>query len=944
MGRSSEVLRSMFKGMALLILLVTPLRGIEAAVENASLILDVIPDSPMSLRGTWHYFPGKLLSPQEVPTLWDQGLPRPVPAVAGTPAVLSYEKLGTLALRLEKKWPARGLWGLNEMVGYTACEVFWVQKDETGQWHQNSILKVGQVAAIPEQTQSRMTSGLAAIDWSGTEAWLIIHISNPNGPSALFTPPAFGPLEVMQKAEINRRVASFLALGMFCMIFIFNVGLFLQRREDKESIWLAACVICLAMRYMGTEFLLMYWIENPPSWLLSMQTLSQVNMTAFALGFYASFLRAAYPGYVRNIYLWPYWIACLAYAYFQLFLNSIGSPATWLYFVIPQLLFAFYMIKETLRAAYHRLIGSGYIAAGLGLLILGFLNDFLVFTNAMDGIYLGQYGMILWTVALTMSIGKQFAKAFRTARRLTRSLKEEVEQQTRNIRSVLTNLRQGLFTFDASFQVLPEYSNHTEVILKESRLAGRPALPLLFNDSNINEETRSMVESALVSALGEDHLAFELNQGNLPRELIRGQGEQKTFIELDWAPMLNEKNETQRILLTMRDVTEVRRLKSINDQNQENLDLIYRILSIDEHAFGEFIINARNLISECQQLAAPIVNLDREVIKVIFINLHTVKGNARSYHLDQLTLILHKLEQACSDWLHNKLNALSIATLNSELEAIYNLIQHYETINSRQLKRQIQGDKVQWDRLDILGNLADLDHILTQGLDRKNLTRLHQLRSKLIDLAYCDPALLMQDIRMLAERVARDLGHEIPKFELTLIDIRLTHKTQTVLKHVFIHLIRNALDHGIEKVPDRMKAHKPVAGLLQIAFTRKNDQLVLSVKDDGRGLALQKLRKKGMETQRLSLQQDDPQKIAQLIFMEGISTSEEVTDISGRGIGMASIKRFLEEHGATITIVLDQAWQGEPYVPFHFEMTFPPAAFIDLALKPLPTKPVNSFL
>jgi signal transduction histidine kinase len=932
MHRSSSSIRILSVVVALIFLSLKPLASVlasSARVEKGQLTLDTESVPTVDLMGMWHYFPGRLIQPSAVASIWDEGVLHPVPVIAGRAEVLSYQVVGTLALKIKRSSGGKSLWGLNQLVAYNAFEAFWVQRDAAGQWEERSVLRVGKPMDPAHQTISRLSSDLGVIDWKGTEAYLVIHLSNPNGPAAPFSSPKFGPLPLIQKEEFNRRMESCLVLGMFLMIAIFNVGLFLQRREDKESIWLALCVACLALRFMGTEFLYSYGTETPEPWLLRLQTMSQVNMTAFAMAFYANFLRASHSGYVRKIYLQAYWVACLLYVIFEISFSKVGSRATWISFLIPQFLFALYIVKETLRAAFNRLIGSGYVSVGLGVLVLGLINDFLVFTQGLQSAYLAHYAMVIWTVALTMSIGKQFAIAFRTARRLSKTLKEEVEQQTRNIRSILVNLRQGLFTFDASFRVMPEYSPYTELILKESSLAAKPALELLFDQSNINDEVISIVKSSLYSSLAEDAVAFEMNQDHLPRELIKTKDLQKTIVELDWSPIPNEKGETQQILVTLRDVTEVRRLKSINDENQENLELIFKILSIDEQAFGGFMVNTKALISECMEIATQEAELHQEGVKVIFINLHTVKGNARSYRFDQLTLLLHKLEQQCAGWLHHEPDALTIDQLRTCLKQIQDLVRRYESINSQHLKRQTQTEKIQIDRQDVYAKLVALERIDTRHLDADSLDNYLYLRTKLIDLAYCDPILLMHEVRQLIEMVARDLGHEPPILELSLIDIRLTQKTQVLLKHVFIHLVRNALDHGIERAADRIKVEKPARGLIRVGFEKTVDRLLMTIEDDGRGLALQKLRQAGIACSQLDSTEQDAHTIAMLIFAEGISTAEQVTEISGRGIGMASIKRFLEEQGASIDIVLEAPWKGEDYLPFRFEIYLPPETFVD---------------
>jgi chemotaxis protein histidine kinase CheA len=187
----------------------------------------------------------------------------------------------------------------------------------------------------------------------------------------------------------------------------------------------------------------------------------------------------------------------------------------------------------------------------------------------------------------------------------------------------------------------------------------------------------------------------------------------------------------------------------------------------------------------------------------------------------------------------------------------------------------------------------------------------------------------MEDVRHMTQRIARDLHLEPPRLECSPSNVRLTQKTQVMLQHVFVHLVRNALDHGIERSPDRLKAQKPAKGTIRIGFDHQGTELLMSIEDDGRGLALRKIQAQALAKGQISADEKDAQTIANLIFREGVSTAEQLTEISGRGIGMASIKRFLENNGASISIVLNQPWHGQDYLPFRFVIRLPADAFID---------------
>ena len=116
------------------------------------------------------------------------------------------------------------------------------------------------------------------------------------------------------------------------------------------------------------------------------------------------------------------------------------------------------------------------------------------------------------------------------------------------------------------------------------------------------------------------------------------------------------------------------------------------------------------------------------------------------------------------------------------------------------------------------------------------------------------------------------------------------------------HIVRNAIDHGIEKTEDREKSGKAVGGLIQIIARQDTFGVELVVKDDGKGLAAQKIRQKAIEKGLINENKVLSEKeIYNLIFLPGFSTAEKVTDVSGRGVGMDVVRRTLEDlHGSIV--------------------------------------------
>ncbi|MCE1248206.1 MAG: chemotaxis protein CheA [Firmicutes bacterium] len=125
------------------------------------------------------------------------------------------------------------------------------------------------------------------------------------------------------------------------------------------------------------------------------------------------------------------------------------------------------------------------------------------------------------------------------------------------------------------------------------------------------------------------------------------------------------------------------------------------------------------------------------------------------------------------------------------------------------------------------------------------------------------------------------------------------------LKDPLIHLIRNAVDHGVEKPEDRLATGKNEMGHVSLSAFNDVNSVVIEIEDDGKGIDYIKIRDKAIEKGLISADEAammSRQEILKIIFAPGFSTAEKVTDLSGRGVGMDVVKTGVEKHGGSITI------------------------------------------
>lgn len=171
-------------------------------------------------------------------------------------------------------------------------------------------------------------------------------------------------------------------------------------------------------------------------------------------------------------------------------------------------------------------------------------------------------------------------------------------------------------------------------------------------------------------------------------------------------------------------------------------------------------------------------------------------------------------------------------------------------------------------------------------------------------------------------RLARDVSRQLGKDVELVIEGAETEVDKSILEELndpLIHLVRNAVDHGIETIADRTACGKNPKGIVNLSARQTGDHIVIEIQDDGRGMRPEIIREKAVEKGLISAEeagQLSVQESLQLIFLPGFSTKDQISDISGRGVGMDVVKTNIQRlngridiqsepgHGSTITISL----------------------------------------
>ncbi|PAQ15902.1 chemotaxis protein CheA [Bacillaceae bacterium SAOS 7] len=265
---------------------------------------------------------------------------------------------------------------------------------------------------------------------------------------------------------------------------------------------------------------------------------------------------------------------------------------------------------------------------------------------------------------------------------------------------------------------------------------------------------------------------------------------------------------------------------------------------------------------------------------------------------------------------------VNVALQEGVQEEVSKPVENKEVKETKQSKQQAVANKtirVNIERLDILMNLfeelvidrgrleqisGDLNHPeLNETVER--MSRISgDLQNIILNMRMVPVETVFNRFPRMVRQLARELNKQI-NLEIIGADTELDRTVIDEIGDPLVHLIRNAIDHGIENPEDRKAKGKPAEGTVKLKAYHSGNHVFIEIEDDGAGInkdkVLRKALSKGVVTEEQALTLSDKQ-IYELILASGFSTAEQVSDISGRGVGLDVVKTTIESLGGSISI------------------------------------------
>lgn len=466
----------------------------------------------------------------------------------------------------------------------------------------------------------------------------------------------------------------------------------------------------------------------------------------------------------------------------------------------------------------------------------------------------------LVVVFFTRAVGQRDAALSNYAANLEGMVAErtaELDARNRGMRLVLDNVAQGFITIDFDGVMASERSAIVDTWFGEPT-EGQSLADYL---ERVSPNAGLWLDIGL-EQLRDDLMPADLVIDQMPSRIETTKGIFKLSYQV-----LEDGN---RILVIISDVTEAVAHERAEREQRELVALFQRI-SVDRAGVEEFVTEAAGLVQALR--TEQDATLQRRLV-------HTLKGNCGIYGLETYAALAHEIES--------------------------------EMIDSGEALREEQREQLVSMWKDAMLRVGQLMGTSREGVLEVRESELEEVRNLLLSGAPVEEALRrcsdwrLEPIERRLERLgqqavvlARRMGKPEPVVAIDGHGVRLRGEGWSPLFTTLVHLVRNAMDHGIEGPLARTEAGKAEAGRLSLSAERNGSLVTLMIADDGAGIDFDRITEKAAAQGLPTKTRDD---LVAALFADGLSTREAANDISGRGVGMAAVRQVVLESGGQVDV------------------------------------------
>lgn len=459
----------------------------------------------------------------------------------------------------------------------------------------------------------------------------------------------------------------------------------------------------------------------------------------------------------------------------------------------------------------------------------------------------------------------ELASAFRNMASAIQAREQRISARNRDMRRVLDNVGQGFITLDASGTMSDERS----AIVDQWFGTPEPGTKFWTYLSRTNERAASWFSLGWAS-IEEALLPLVLCLEQLPRSVQVGD----TALEFTYRPIIAEGDKLEQVVVVVSDVTARVARERAEQAQREMMAIFNRVLS-DKSAFELFFSEASRLIRSIAEHQGSFEELKR--------NVHTLKGNTALYGLESIVTICHDIEE--------RLGADDTRVEPGLLAALLNVWQRVVDVRTQLVQ---SDDDIRLEREDFEGFLQDLRRHVDYDV----------LVNTFVSWQYESAAKRLALLREQTEHFAKRFGKNQLDVVCDSTRLRLPPQKWGPFWSAFAHVIRNAVDHGVEDPEQRKSLGKPERACIRFGIAKVGSEVQVSISDDGAGVnwsgIAERAKAKGLPCA-------TPKDLEAALFAEGISSRSEATVVSGRGVGLSAVRAMVQELGGRIVLETEES-------------------------------------
>jgi chemotaxis protein histidine kinase CheA len=383
--------------------------------------------------------------------------------------------------------------------------------------------------------------------------------------------------------------------------------------------------------------------------------------------------------------------------------------------------------------------------------------------------------------------------------------------------------------------------------------------------------------------LRESGFPVEVCLDQLPKRLTIG----GHTVRLQVKPVMHGADMRQALVVLSDITAEIERQRA--QAMGRDLVCVLEHLARDKAGFFEFLADAELLIQSIEH-GLEVLRGGGPVDTSFRLDLHTLKGNAAVFGLSHIATCCHELE--------DRLSSSGAAGGGEHVEAGEALRAAWYELHGKLLR--ILGAS----RRDVLElHLQDLEAVerrLRAGASPAELLGfIESWRLEPVDVR-------LERLAAQARQLARRLGRGDVQIKIEADRVRLERQRWLPFWRVFGHVLRNAVDHGLELPSERAELGKHPTGTISLRARERDNELIIEVEDDGRGIAWDLVAERARA---MGLPVGRTEDLVDALFTEGLTTAVDATEISGRGAGLAAVRKACQALGGEVAVI-SQAGKG----------------------------------